>query len=51
MMVKISGWLFIGSAIAFAGAGYIGEILGLYAVAAIFLVLGVIQIIRPMQDN
>ncbi|MEO2279858.1 hypothetical protein WNE01_05290 [Pseudoalteromonas sp. YIC-468] len=51
MMVKISGWLFIGSAIAFAGAGYLGEMLGLYVVAVVFLVIGVIQIIRPVQDS
>ena len=50
-MVKISGWLFIGSSIAFSGAAYLGNIGSLYVVAAVFLILGVVQIKRPAQDG
>ncbi|WP_165381081.1 hypothetical protein [Pseudoalteromonas sp. CO325X] len=43
-MMKISGYLFIASAIAFAGAALIGNILSLFAVSAAFIALGITQI-------
>ncbi|MBS3797567.1 hypothetical protein [Pseudoalteromonas sp. BDTF-M6] len=50
-MVKISGCLFIGSALAFAAAGYLGDVRFLYLVSGAFLLLGSMQLRRPDQNG